>query len=217
MGGEHSNTGLLTARILSFSLTCARRAVWVPLWERAWVHITHHLLHTHFLYADVGILQLKDGGESEVNRATFTVELHVRTVCVNGAEQRRCTAYTVLRVLLCFGGLRVTLVRNDIGHGGCVTCQCGSFLWQVYCKSHFYALLLFPVSHHLTFFQCWASLLSTTACFSQLHLKLFILNTKINSPILEHKLCQENTQYVCCSFCFSFLLTLLPPFEPQCC
>ena len=89
---------------------------------RTCAHHTRHLLHT-LSYCGQGIQQLKD--ESEVNRVTFTVELHVRTVCVNGAEQQR---YTVLGVLLCFGGLCVSLVRNDIGHGRCVTCQCGSFL-----------------------------------------------------------------------------------------
>ncbi len=36
-----------------------------------------------------GIVQLKDGEESEVNRVTFTVELLTRTVRVNGAEQQR--------------------------------------------------------------------------------------------------------------------------------
>lgn len=70
--------------------------------------ITHHLLHALALCRQ-RTLQLKDGEEYEVNGATFTV-------CVNGAEQWGCTAYTVLGVVLCFGGLRVILVRNDIGY-----------------------------------------------------------------------------------------------------
>lgn len=85
-------------------------------------------LSTTFLLYRRGIQQLKDGEESEVTRGTFTVELRARTVCVNGAEQQRCAACTVLGAALCFGGLRVSLVRNDIGHGGCAACQCGSFL-----------------------------------------------------------------------------------------
>lgn len=67
-------------------------------------------------------------GESEVNGGIFTVELHVRIMCVNDAEQQRCAAFMVLGVLLCSGGPCVSLVRNDMGYGGCVSCQCGSFL-----------------------------------------------------------------------------------------
>lgn len=37
-------------------------------------------------------MQLKDGEESEASGVTFTVELRVRMVRVNGAEQQRCTA-----------------------------------------------------------------------------------------------------------------------------
>lgn len=82
-----------------------------------------NLLHPLALYRH--ILQLKDGEDSKVSRMTFTVELHVRTVSGNGAEQQRYTECTVL-VALCFGGLCVSLARNDTGHGGCVTFHCDS-------------------------------------------------------------------------------------------
>lgn len=38
------------------------------------------------------ILQLKDGENHSGTELIFTVELHVRTVFANGAEQQRCAA-----------------------------------------------------------------------------------------------------------------------------
>lgn len=124
----------------------------------------HILSHTSFIYSR-GIVQLKDGEESELNGVTFIVELHVRPVFVNGAEQQRCTACTALGVVLFFGGLHVSLVRNDIGHGGCVTCHVALF----YDKSIIIAALSclvqrFPISRHLNFLN-FGHLLSTTTFF----------------------------------------------------
>lgn len=56
---------------------------------------------TSFIQTGVGVggwrvLQLKDGEESEVNGMTFTVELRVRTVRVNGAERQSYTSCAVL-------------------------------------------------------------------------------------------------------------------------
>lgn len=115
----------------------------------------HIIFLTRSLYVAQGIVQLKDGEESEVNGVTCTVELHVRTVCVNGAEQQRCTAHSAPGVVLCFGGLRVHLVRNDNGNGGGAACQCGSFLRQVYYNRYFNAL--FHFHFHLDFLKLWAS------------------------------------------------------------
>lgn len=143
---------------LIFSDICI---VWTCLCEHAYA--LHTIFSTRPWQQD---FQLKYGEESEVNKVTFTVELHVRRVCVNGAEQQRCAAH-VVGVVLCFGGLCVLLVRNDIRHGRCVTCHCGSFLWQAYYKSFSYVLLhLLPVSplafsnlhdplmHHKLFDSC---------------------------------------------------------------
>lgn len=100
-----------------------------------------------------------------MNGVTFTVELHVRPVFVNGAEQQRCTAYTALGVVLCFGGLRVSLVRNDIGHGGCVTCHVALFYDKYIIIAALSCLVPpFPISRHLNFFN-FGHLLSTTTFF----------------------------------------------------
>lgn len=50
------------------------------------------LIFFHIFPQPRDTVQLKDGEESEASGVTFTVELRVRMVRVNGAEQQRCTA-----------------------------------------------------------------------------------------------------------------------------